>query len=250
MRIRLAFSALLVAMLALGQTTQRGNIDYDQIRKSARKGAGKQFQMFCDGTATTTGQPAVYDVNGNVCPGTGSGGTGGLTVQSPLKFPRYQAPIVPLGLSVTSPITIANTTTATSVIGKSYFGSASYQAGWPVGRTVRIKAAGLYGSTGSPTLTVTVILGGVTIATITPTIQTSGSNIGWELDYAFTGINLVTVNGAGCFTDVGASAIIGGCTSGQTGGLNFGTAQTLDIKFAWSAASSSNIITAEVLQVS
>ena len=241
---------LIIALATAAMAQQRGNIDYDQVRSSARKGTGQQFQMFCSGTATSSGQAAVYDVNGNVCPGTGTGG-GSAVTQSPLRFPRYQAPLMPLGLSVTSPITIANTTTSTSIIGQSYFGSASFPASFAIGHTVRIRASGLYGSTASPTLTIIVVLGGVTIATLTPTILSAASGDGWTLDYAFTPVSMVAVNGAGCFVDVGtAGAIIGGCASGQTAGLDFAAAQTLDIQFAWSAASASNTITAEVVQVS
>lgn len=242
------FLLLIVAGASL--FAQRGNIDIQQIKTTSRKGTGAQLQVFGGGT-TTSGHAAVYDAAGNVIDGGGSGGSGSLLVQSPVIFPRYQQPIMPLGLSVTSPVTVANTLTATSVIGKTYFGSASMPAGYWVGRTVRVRASGLYGSTSTPTLTITVILGGVTIATLTPTILASTSNDGWQLEYSFTAVDMVTVNGAGCFTDVGTSgAIIGGCASGQTAGLNFAAAQTLDIKFAWSAASASNTITAEVLQVS
>lgn len=228
---------------------QRGNIGYDQIRQADRKGTGQQIQMFCNGTATPAGTPAIYDANGNICPGSGSGG-GSLTVQPPTKFPRYQAPVMPMGLSVTNPITLANSTSATSMIGSQYFGSAVLPGGWWIGKTIKIRASGYYGTTGSPALTITVLLGGVTVATISPAVLTGASNDGWLLDYALTVASLTAVNGAGCFTDLGtSSAIIGGCASGQTTGLNFGTAQTLDLQFQWSVASASNTITAEVLEV-
>jgi uncharacterized protein YaiE (UPF0345 family) len=48
--------------------TQRGNIAYDQIRTSSRKGNGSQFQMF-GGGAVTSGHLAAYDSNGNVIDG-------------------------------------------------------------------------------------------------------------------------------------------------------------------------------------
>lgn len=228
---------------------QRGSISYDQVKSADRKGTGAQFQMYCNGTSSTTGQAAVYDVNGNVCPASSSGG-GGLTIGSPYVFPRYQAPIIPFGLATTAPVTVANSNTATTILGSSYFGSATIPAGWAAGKTVRIHASGLYGSTATPTLTIDVILGGVTIASLVPTILGSTSNDGWELDYSFTATDLVTVIGAGCFKNVGtAGAIIGGCASGSTNTLNFGTAQTLDLKATWSAASSSNTITSEVVQV-
>jgi hypothetical protein len=43
---------------------QRGNIDYDQIRSTARQGAGAMFQMFGGGTVTA-GHGLVYDTGGN-----------------------------------------------------------------------------------------------------------------------------------------------------------------------------------------
>lgn len=44
---------------------QRGNITYDQLSSSSRKGTGSQIQMF-GGGATTNGHAACYDANGNV----------------------------------------------------------------------------------------------------------------------------------------------------------------------------------------
>lgn len=57
----------------------RGNIDYDQIRASARHGNGTQFQMFT-GSAPATGDVATFDANGNVIDG--GQGTGGTTNQN------------------------------------------------------------------------------------------------------------------------------------------------------------------------
>lgn len=229
---------------------QSGNIDINQIKAASKKGNGTQLQTF-GGGSTTAGHAAVYNAGGAVIDGGGSGGGGGLLTNSPVIFPRYQAPIVPLGLSVTSPVTVANSITSTSIIGSVYFGSATLPAGYWIGKPIKVRASGLYGSTSTPTLTVTIILGGVTIATLTPTILAAVSNDGWQLDYQFTPVSMTAANGAGCFRDVGTSgAIIGGCASGQTTGLNFATSQVLDVKVQWSAASASNTITAEVLQVS
>src|SRR5215469_11493872 len=47
---------------------QRGNIDFDQVRITARKGSGAMFQMF-SGTAPISGHAAVFDSNGNVTDG-------------------------------------------------------------------------------------------------------------------------------------------------------------------------------------
>lgn len=244
--MRLILSLLFVCGTLMAQS---GNIGYTQVRTTDRKGTGAQFQMYCAGSASSVGQTALYDANGNVCPGTGTGG-GSTAIQSPLKFGRYQAPVMPLGLSSTAAVTVASTASATTLLGKNYFGSATLPAGFDLGRGVRIHAAGLYGTTGTPTLSITIILGGVTIATISPSILGSVSNDGWELDYQFIPTDMATVIGAGCFKDIGtAGALIGGCASGSTGSLNFGTAQTIDVKATWSASSSSNTITAEVIQI-
>jgi hypothetical protein len=44
--------------------TQRGNIDYDQIRLIARQGNGASFQMF-NGVLPTPGHALLFDGNGN-----------------------------------------------------------------------------------------------------------------------------------------------------------------------------------------
>jgi hypothetical protein len=48
--------------------SQRGNLDYNQVRGVAREGAGAQFQMFGGGTVTS-GHVAVYDASENVIDG-------------------------------------------------------------------------------------------------------------------------------------------------------------------------------------
>lgn len=53
---------------AITLPTQRGNIDYDQIRSSVRQGAGVKFQMFAGSTAAA-GNVLVYDAAGNASDG-------------------------------------------------------------------------------------------------------------------------------------------------------------------------------------
>jgi hypothetical protein len=48
--------------------TQRGNIDYDQIRSSVRQGSGSAFQMF-GGGSVMAGHMGVYDASGNMVDG-------------------------------------------------------------------------------------------------------------------------------------------------------------------------------------
>lgn len=61
-------TAFTIGILAAA-LTQRGNIDYDQIRGSVRQGSGGKFQMFAGGTAPIAGNLAVYDATGNVADG-------------------------------------------------------------------------------------------------------------------------------------------------------------------------------------
>jgi len=61
--------------------SQRGNIDYDQIRSSVRQGNAPYFQMFGGGTPVM-GHLAVYDASGNVVDG--GAPTGGFTAAGDL----------------------------------------------------------------------------------------------------------------------------------------------------------------------
>jgi hypothetical protein len=56
---------------------------------------------------------------------------------------------------------------------------------------------------------------------------------------------MTSVNGSGCFEDLGpAGATVVGCSGGTVTGLNFAAAQVLDLTATWSAANASNTITA------
>jgi hypothetical protein len=117
-------------------------------------------------------------------------------------------------------------------------------------KTIRVHAAGTMSTAGSPpTLTVTVLLGGVSIGAISVPVTASLSSAGWELDYYFTVNSITTANTGGCFHFFGtAGAMIGGCaTSGSVSGLNFATNQALDVQVTWGTASASNTITANQL---
>lgn len=269
MRGKLIIGVVLSGML---YAATRGNIDYDQIRTGARQGNGVQFQMF-GGGSTTAGHSPIYDAGGNIIDSGSAAGSGTVTnigttapitggpitgtgtiacptcattdtvKQSTVVFP-YTQPIMPLGLSILAPVTVANTVTTTSLIGANYWGSATLQPGNYVGRTMRLLATGSYSTTGSPTLTLTITFGGVTVANFTPTVQTGASADGWQLDYLFTFASMSSLNSSGCWADMTTHK--GGCASGTTTGLNFATAQTIDLTATWSAASSSNSITTYV----
>ena len=179
-------------------------------------------------------------INCNTC-----GGGGGGTTQSSVILPVTVTPLAPLGLAVTSPVTVSNTAVATSLIGGTYLGSSMLHSGYQVGRSYRIRMSGLYGTSGLPTITFTVVLGGVTIGSLAPTLISGASGDGWILDFTFTVASMTAVNGSGCVSDQGSSgAMLGACVGSTTSGLNFGTGQALDVQVTWSIASTSNTITA------
>lgn len=170
--------------------------------------------------------------------------------------PMSQVPSVTptLGLSLTAASTVANTTSATSLL-NTYSGSPIVKANQmlPVAagiKTMRIHAAGVLSTAGSPpTLTVTISLGGVNLSAISVPVVASLSSASWELNYQFTVNSLSAAQVGGCFNFYGsAGAMIGGCgQSASVTGLNFGTDQAVDVKITWGTASSSNTITADQL---
>jgi len=72
--------------ITVAAPSQRGNIDYDQIRASVRQGTGGKFQMFA-GAPPVTGHLAVFDASGNVMDGgVVPGGGGGGSIESIVGF--------------------------------------------------------------------------------------------------------------------------------------------------------------------
>lgn len=63
--------------------TQRGNIDYDQIRASVRSGPGLQFLMYGGAAPGTPGDVVVFDSLGNAI---GAGGPPGSIITTAIKF--------------------------------------------------------------------------------------------------------------------------------------------------------------------
>jgi hypothetical protein len=114
---------------------------------------------------------------------------------------------------------------------------------------LRVHANGTLGTAGSvPTLSVTVLIGGVTATTISIPVTASLSGAAWELDYYVNGTSISTAQYGGCFHFYGsAGAMLGGCSSGQATGLNFASNQNVDVQVTWGTASSSNTLTANEL---
>jgi hypothetical protein len=78
--------------------TQRGNIDYDQIRAPARHGIGSQIQMFSGGPSAA-GQVAVFDATGNLVPSSGGagGGVSSVGLSMPGEFSVSGSPVTSSG---------------------------------------------------------------------------------------------------------------------------------------------------------
>jgi hypothetical protein len=96
--------------------------------------------------------------------------------------------VVPgIAFTQTATVSVANTTTETTLLG-SGTGSLTLAGGSLVpGRTLRFRASGFYGSTSSPgNLTVNVKLGSVAVLTATNALVASVSNQWWSLDAEIT----------------------------------------------------------------
>jgi len=178
---------------------------------------------------------------------TGGGGGGGQTDHpiTTTTVPRVY------GLSTTAAVTVANTVSATTIIGASFQGSNAIPAGamlpnGPGTKTMRYHASGVMGTASSPpTLTVTVLLGGQTLSSISVPVVGSLSSDPWEMDYYFTVTGIGSAQAGGCVRFIGAAgAFLAGCASNASiTGLNFGANQTFDVQVTWGTASSSNTIT-------
>jgi hypothetical protein len=166
-------------------------------------------------------------------------------------MPVVNVPMMPLPpvFSSTAPATVANTTTATSLLG-TFTGSNTICGGCflDIGTTISVHARGSLGvAATAPTLTLTLSIAGTTIATFVPQLI-GGETIGWNIQYEFTIASLTSVNGGGAMSLVGASgAYMNYSSQGTTSGLDFTVAQAIDLKATWGTASSSNTITPIVL---
>lgn len=199
-----------------------------------------------DGTA---GQAIITDGAGSLSFGSvsGNGGGGGDSPTTGI-FPNFP---YPMNVSVNTPVTIANTASASSIIGSGFTGTMVVPGNslLPSSNSISIYASGVLSDAASaPTLSFLINLGGVTIATITPTLNNSMSGNGWQLSYQFRPTALSAVQGSGCLTLVDLTGkATEACASGQTTGLDFTADQTLDIQVQWGTAAASNTLTANNL---
>lgn len=156
-------------------------------------------------------------------------------------------------ISQTSAVTVASTAAETTLLASAY----TIQANWlTAGKTLRIRARGIIGNTGTPNLTLKVKLGGATVIT---TGAVTMSTITGSMDFFIDAT--VTIRTAGG-TGTAIGQIAGDyCTANGTAPLRISapTASTttidttanssFDVTAQWSASSASNTLTITNLTV-
>lgn len=166
--------------------------------------------------------------------------------------------LYPLSRSIyvaTADKTVANTTTETTLLSTSKFGSAQPLTWmWQQGRYFRFALYGIYSTTGTPNLEVKVKFGATTIITTTAAAMPNGmTNRGWELTFDIPVRSLSSNN-----TQATIVAFAHFKYSNNTGNLQerlmfnatpttvtINTNTAWDITAQWGTASASNTITCQ-----
>jgi hypothetical protein len=208
-------------------------------------------------TLTTTGAcaAATYTQSTNalnipIC----SGGTGG---SGQINYPiADQTQLLPVGLSQQTAVTVTGTTAATTVLGV-FAGRNSIPAGTMLAsgsglKTIRVHGVGTV-TTASTNfgVTLTFLLGGNTLSSITVPTTLSLTGAGFDFDYEFTVSGLTTAVGGGkACGNIGTSNTFacGYASSASITGLNFAVSQNVDIQVT--PQSSSDSVTINELSVS
>lgn len=144
---------------------------------------------------------------------------------------------------------LASSTAATDILGTAVGGSKTIAASAlnSIGRAVNFEIGGIIGTTGTPNITVEVLLGTTPILTtgVTAMVAVSGP-LAWSargtIQTVTTGAT-GTVNGFGLFTssvtNIGLTAVSGAAVT-----LDLTAAQQFKLRVTWGTSSSSNTITA------
>jgi hypothetical protein len=117
------------------------------------------------------------------------------------------------------------------------------------GTMMRVRANGTYNTTGSPTITIKIRIGGVFFCTLTPTLASNTVTATWAVEGTLiarspgTSGTLQQGMGFGYANGITNSFVNGTIT------VNTTTAQTIDLTATWSAASSSNSLTLDALTI-
>ena len=148
----------------------------------------------------------------------------------------------------TSTVTVANSTTETSMLGTGV-GSATLPANFAVvGRTIRVRSHGFISDTATPSSTIKIKLGAVTLITSTGSLPSGLSNAEVTFEFVFTfrsigatgtvigqGVSRIT---SGAFVSSAARALV--MTAPVT--IDTTIANAMDVTYKWGTASASNTI--------
>ena len=150
--------------------------------------------------------------------------------------------------SQTSSVTVSNTTTETSLLGTG-LGSATLPANFAaVGRSIRVRSYGYISNTATPSATLRIKVGSVTILTSTGSLPSGLSNALVEFDFTF---RFETIGATGTIIGQGSTKITSGAFVSSVGRplvmtadatIDTTIANALDVTYEWGTASASNTI--------
>lgn len=151
--------------------------------------------------------------------------------------------------SQTASVTVANTTTKSTLVGAGT-GSKIIAANTPqIGKIYQINMAGVHSAAGSPNITVDVAVGGVTICSTGAVATGISTNAYFEVRVFFTYRTLGatgTLFAQGFYFEMATGGTTNNFPMANTAASTIDTTadQTIDISITWSVASVSNTITA------
>lgn len=248
----------LLPVIAGALPTTNGAIAFDPTSQTWRatvSGGTNLIPTIATVSIPVAGNCAQWGPNATLAAAANPCGTGGGSGSGQIDFPVYlpvRADV--FGFSITAATTVGNSGTPTTLIGAATGRQVILAGGMIPGtfgpKTVKIHAVGTIGTNSSNFgLTVNIILGGVTVGSITAPTVASLSGAGWELNYDFTVTGLTTANGGGCMHIVNAASaeLIGCSSSASITGLNFITNQTSDVQVVWTMGNAANTITVNSL---
>jgi hypothetical protein len=170
------------------------------------------------------------------------------TVSGPFATQTGQTKLL---FSQTADKTVANTTTPTGLFGTGV-GSLTLPAGLlAAGSVIRITMTGHYSTTGTPTFTLAVNLGGTELATTgAKSLETAASNIGWKLEFEIV-CRTTGATGTVVASGIARFRLDGDFGMVKTTAVTVSTIGTLAITTpgTWGTADASNSITTQTAVV-
>jgi hypothetical protein len=170
------------------------------------------------------------------------------TVSGPFATQTGQTKLL---FSQTADKTVANTTTPTGLFGTGV-GSLTLPAGLlAAGSVIRITMTGHYSTTGTPTFTLAVNLGGTELATTgAKSLETAASNIGWKLEFEIV-CRTTGATGTVVASGIARFRLDGNFGMVKTTAVTIDTTGTLAITApgTWGTADASNSITTQTAVV-